>query len=443
MRDPRLQLFVFARFPEPGKAKTRLIPALGAGGAARLSRRLTEHAVAVARDACKTGTLSLTVCSTSGRLRDFRAWLGSDLYLIKQSSGNIGERMRRVFEKAFAQGTPGALLTGSDLPDISSDILQKAVTALNTHDVVLGPAADGGYYLIGMKRYHPELFAGINWGTEHVAEQTRAAIKRCGLTCAEVSELSDVDRPADLEELRNNPDFNDVFTNKPLISVIIPTLNEAEGLGTTIERVRRADEVEIIVADGGSRDTTRDSAAKAGAEVVTATGGRAAQLNAGAAKATGRHLLFLHADTLLPDSFDAALRRTLDNPATVAGAFRFQTAATTAGMRIVAWGTNIRSSLFQWPYGDQGLFLEKRVFEELGGFADMPIMEDFELVRRLRRRGRIVTAPEAVITSARRWKKLGILRTIARNQAMILGYFAGVKSESLARFYRAGCKEQL
>ncbi len=235
MRDPLLQLFVFARYPTPGRTKTRLIPALGSEGAARLSRRLTEHAVTVARGACKAGTISLTVCATGGRLRDFRAWLGSDLRFLKQPSGGIGDHMRRVLEKAFAQGAPGALLTGSDLPGISSDILQQAATALNTHDIVLGPAVDGGYYLIGMKRYHPELFAGIDWGTAGVADQTRTAIKRCGLTCAEVAELCDVDRPTDLEGLRNNPGFNDVVTNKPLISVIIPSLNESTVLDGTLE----------------------------------------------------------------------------------------------------------------------------------------------------------------------------------------------------------------
>jgi rSAM/selenodomain-associated transferase 2 len=349
--------------------------------------------------------------------------------------------MRRAFEETFKSGAPGALLIGSDLPGISTEILLQASNVLTNHDVVLGPAADGGYYLIGMQRYSPELFTGIDWGSVHVAEQTRAAVARLNLSLAELPELKDVDRPEDLEPLRNDPRFLDVFTGEPRLSIIIPTLNEAEVLGATIERVRRANDVEIIVADGGSHDTTRDSAAKAEVEIVTATGGRAAQLNAGAALATGRYLLFLHADTLLPDGFETAVRRTFDNPSTIAGAFRFQTDSSSLGMRIIAWGTNIRSSLFHWPYGDQGLFVEKRVFDELGGFADLPIMEDFDLIRRLRRRGRIVTVPEAVVTSARRWQRLGVLRTMLRNQIMILGYFAGIRPEHLARFYRAGCTE--
>jgi len=443
MDKPSQQLFLFARFPIPGKAKTRLIPALGASGAAQLSRRLAEHAVSVARAVQRVDEITVTVCCTGGRRRDFRSWLGHDLDFINQPPGNIGIRMARAFEKAFANGASSVLAVGSDLPYLSSDILQQAARALDDHDVVLGPASDGGYYLIGMKHYRPELFAEIDWSTKHVAKQTRAVVRHLGLTRAELPQLNDVDQPEDLEPLRNDLRFFDVFTAKPRLSVIIPTLNEAEGLGATLEHVNQADGVEIIIADGRSQDATCSIAADSGALVVTETGGRAAQLNAGAKQAGGRHLLFLHADTLLPDSFDAAIRRTLNDPTTVAGAFQFQTDRINVGMRIIEWGTNMRSSLFQWPYGDQGIFLEKRVFDELGGFLDMPIMEDFELVRRLRRRGRIVTVPEAVITSARRWQDLGILRTTLRNQAMIIGYFAGIKPERLARFYRAGCTEKV
>jgi rSAM/selenodomain-associated transferase 2/rSAM/selenodomain-associated transferase 1 len=443
MEDHRRQLFLFARFPTPGTVKTRLIPTLGAEGAARLARRLTEHAVAMARAARLEDGIAVTMCCTGGRRQDFRAWLGNNLHFLDQASGNIGERMRRAFEEAFANGASNALAVGTDLPGISTDILRHAANALNDHDVVLGPAADGGYYLIGMKRYRPELFAGINWSTEHVAQQTRAVIERLSLTLAELPQLSDVDRPEDLEPLRDNPGFIDVFTGKPRLSVIILTLNEAEVLSATLKHVRQADGVEIIVADGGSQDATRSIAADSGAMVVTETSGRGAQLNEAANRASGRFLLFLHADTLLPDGYAAVVRRTFYDPCTVAGAFRFRTDSPGIGMRIVEWGTNIRSSIFKWPYGDQGLFIEKRVFYELDGFVDLPIMEDFDLVRRLRCRGRVVTVPDAVVTSARRWQWLGILRTIVRNQVMILGYFAGVKPERLARFYRAGFTEKV
>jgi len=325
---------------------------------------------------------------------------------------------------------------GADVPDLSAALLHQAFDGLREHDVVLGPAVDGGYYLIGMKRDRPELFAGIDWGTARVCAQTRAAIGRQCLSVAELPTLGDVDRPEDAFPLRTDPRFADVWTARPLISVIVPTLNEAATLDRTLACVRRADGIEIIVADGSSRDATREIAAQAGATVLVTAGGRAAQQNEGAAVARGRQLLFLHADTLLPDGYAELIRRTLDRPATVAGAFRFRTDGSGPAMRLVEWGANIRSALFQLPYGDQGLFMEKRVLDELGGFSPLPIMEDYELVSRLRRRGPLVTLREAAITSARRWQRLGALRTTVRNFSMIAGFRAGVPPERLARFYR-------
>jgi rSAM/selenodomain-associated transferase 2/rSAM/selenodomain-associated transferase 1 len=435
-------LILFTRFPVAGQAKTRMIPALGPEGAARLHRRLAERAVAMAREACRKHDVLVTVWSTGGCRRDFRAWLGLDICFREQGSGDLGERMRDAIAQALAHGAARALVVGTDVPGICADTIRRAFSVLADHDVVLGLAGDGGYYLIGMKRCHPELFSGIDWGSERVAEQTRAAIRRLGLTVAELPVLDDVDRPEDLARLRHDPQFADVFIGKPLVSVIIPTLNEAEVLPTTLERLRGVEGIEIIVADGGSRDATREVARMGGAEVIEVAGGRAAQLNAAAARASGRYLLFLHADTLLPDGFADSVRQTLDNPATLAGAFAFRTDGPGRGMRLVEWGTNLRSSVFRWPYGDQGLFLDRRVFHELGGFADLPIMEDFDLVRRLRRRGRIVTLQDCVLTSARRWRRLGVLRTMLRNQAMILGYWIGVPPERLARFYRGADREK-
>lgn len=451
-------ILILARYPVPGQAKTRLIPALGPDDAARLHRRMTEQAVAAARAAGTVGNTAVTVCFTGGPRRAFRAWLGTDLLFQKQPAGDLGARLHRAFAAAFRNGATRALAVGCDASDLTAELLRQALRALDEHDIVLGPAADGGYYLLGMTRLHPGLFRGMDWGTERVCAQTRDAIIRMGIDVTELPPLSDVDRPQDLDPLRSDERFADVFTGRPVVSVIIPTLNEATVLPKTLERVRRADGIEMIVADGGSQDATRELAHQAGAAVLEVPArlrcaeetvvrslagagehiavGRAAQQNAGAAAARGRYILFLHADTLLPDGYADMIRGALDCPATVAGAFRFAADVSRAGMRLVEWGANIRSAIFQWPYGDQGLFMERRVFAELGGFAQLPIMEDFDLVRRLRQRGRIATLREAAVTSGRRWRKLGAFRTTLRNQVMITGFFAGVPPERLARLYR-------
>jgi hypothetical protein len=430
------RLLVFARYPVPGRAKTRLVPALGPEGAARLHRRMTEQAARVARAARGSAACGVTICFTGAREREFRAWLGPDFEYACQSSGDLGVRLRGAFNAAFRSGAGSVTAIGADVPGLSEEVLRRAFTGLLTHDVVLGPAADGGYYLIGTARNHPQLFAGIDWGTARVRDQTLDAIGRLGLTVAELPVLEDVDRPEDLPALRADHRFADVWDDDPLLSVIVPTLNEEATLGRTLQRVRGPEEVEIVVADGGSRDATREVALRFGARVLEVAGGRAAQLNAGAAHAEGRQLLFLHADTLLPEGYGDLIRIALDCPSTVAGAFSFRTDGAGAAMRLVEWGANVRSAIFRRPYGDQGLFMEKRVFDEIGGFAALPIMEDYELVGRLRRRGRVALLSEAAVTSARRWQRLGVVRTTIRNQAVIAGFHAGVAPERLARFYR-------
>jgi rSAM/selenodomain-associated transferase 2 len=279
----------------------------------------------------------------------------------------------------------------------------------------------------------------VDWGTDRVCAQTRALLRRHGVPFLELPALSDVDRPEDLAAVRGDPRFADVFSGMPQLSVIVPTLDESAALGATLRRAGEADGVEIIVADGGSRDATRGVASAAGAAVLVVPRGRAAQMNAGAAAARGRILLFLHADTLLPAGYADAVRGALDDPAVVAGAFRFRTDGSGAAMRIVEGLANFRSRVLRWPYGDQGLFMEKRVFGEMGGFPAYPVMEDFELVRRLRRRGAVVAVDAPALTSARRWRKLGVLRTTLLNQLIIFGYLLGVPPERLRGWYRGKC----
>lgn len=438
-------IIILARYPVPGKAKTRLIPALGIERAAFVHRRMTEHVVGVARAAGVLGHASVSLHFTDGREQDFRSWLGHDINYTIQPPGHLGIRLHQAFKSAFKSGATAALAIGTDVPALTPEILQQAIEALHNHDIALGPAVDGGYYLIGMTRLHPKVFVGIDWGTASVCDQTRAAIDTLNLRVAELPRLSDIDRPEDLPSLRSDPRFADLFTGKPLVSVIVPTLNEAIGIGRILDRLYHEDAIEVVVSDGGSCDGTCQLAAQSGARVLEVCGGRAAQQNAGAAAAHGRLLLFLHADTLPPNGYADLIRHALNRPAAVAGAFRFQTDSRSAVMRTIERIANFRSTVFQWPYGDQGLFLEKRVFDELGGFASLPIMEDFELVRRLRRRGVVVTLQEAAITSARRWQQLGLMRTTLTNQIMIAGFLVGAPMQRLNRLYRSsrgtGCRQ--
>lgn len=220
------------------------------------------------------------------------------------------------------------------------------------------------------------------------------------------------------------------------ISVIIPALNEAAGIARSIASAAREPEVEVIVVDGGSRDETAQVARRLGAETLTVPAGRARQMNAGAQASRGEYLVFLHADTRLPPNYASLVRRLLTSPEVVAGAFRLGIEGRRRSLRWIETGANWRSRWLQLPYGDQALFVRSRLFFELGGYADLPVMEDYDLVRRLTRRGRVMLAPEAVVTSARRWEQLGVVKTTLLNQVMVTGHLLGVSPRRMAQLYQ-------
>ena len=232
----------------------------------------------------------------------------------------------------------------------------------------------------------------------------------------------------------------------PKISIIIPVLNEAGTIQEILTRLQEAKDVEVIVVDGGSRDETlmialaisKRLALSLPIKVISTATGRANQMNAGAAVASGDILLFLHADTHLPARFDTLLLRALQNVGTIAGAFELRIDAQLRGLRLIEKMVKLRSRFLAMPYGDQAIFLKASTFDEMGGFPHLPIMEDFELMLSLRRQGKIAIVSAPVVTSGRRWQKLGVVKTTLINQVIIAGYFLGVPPTKLVRWYRQG-----
>ena len=577
------RVYLFTKYPVPGRAKTRMIPALGKEGAARLHRRLVRQALQTL-DAFRKGSSSSSRRGEEKKVVDCRvryddslagedgeskmkAWLGLDWIYEPQGPGDLGDRMAAATSVADGgeKGVGSVVLIGSDCPFIKPKHLKEALAALEEeegeeegkeggggNDLVVGPAKDGGYWLIGLRRPCPELFQGVDWGTGRVLEQTLAIASSLGMKVVLLEALHDMDRPEDLK----------LWSPPPLTSIVIPTLNEASNLAATLAAVyngtsrhhaaavalleaaaasaaafplegrdgggwkaRKNDSssssistsssntiitatntssqqqpvlppflppqkhhhhnpkknglkihdpnLEIIVVDGGSTDGTQRLALALGARLVhSPLANRAAQMNLGAAAAAGDLLLFLHGDTLLPPTWEDDVRGAfVRDPSILATAFKLKIMGKSPLYRIIEASITARSS-WPWslPYGDQALAVKRKVFDLLGGFPDVPIMEDYSFVQALqvlakrpppprprsRKKGgreggegreggmyggRIELLPSCVRTSGRRWERLGVMKTTMINQCVILGWHLKIEPDRLALFYRQAKQE--
>ena len=218
------------------------------------------------------------------------------------------------------------------------------------------------------------------------------------------------------------------------LSIIIPTLNEAEILGQTLQGLKPRT-AEIVVVDGGSKDGTVRVARQYTPRILISRAGRGFQQDKGARQAQGDVLVFLHADTQLPQEYEHLIHQALADPRVVFGAFCLSIHPAEPAFDLISLMANLRSRLLKLPYGDQVLFVRRGAYFEVGGFQDWPIMEDVDLVRRLNRVGSFKMARGCVQTSARRWQKENLVYTTLRNWSLIFRYFMGVSPNVLARHY--------
>lgn len=221
----------------------------------------------------------------------------------------------------------------------------------------------------------------------------------------------------------------------PTISIVVPALNEAARISEVLRCAREPGVEQVIVVDGGSVDETVTRAEAAADLVLRSACGRAVQMNAGAAAASGDVLLFLHADTSLPAGFAAAIREAIAAGA-IGGRFDVDLAGEHRFLPVIAFLMNARSRLTRISTGDQAIFVRRDVFERIGGFAPIPLMEDVELSRRLRRTGALASLRLRVRTSARRWEENGVARTILLMWALRFAYACGASPHRLAGLYR-------
>lgn len=224
--------------------------------------------------------------------------------------------------------------------------------------------------------------------------------------------------------------------NRPGLSIIVPMLNEQASIAAALTALRAgAPDAEVIVVDGGSVDGGQGIAGALCDSLLEAPRGRASQLNAGAVRASAEVLAFVHADTIVPRSFAADIASAMRNPIVVGGRFDLELDDPALPYRLIGWLISVRSRLSRTGTGDQAIFVRREVFQGLGGFPELEICEDLDFARKLKRAGAIACLRSRVVTSARRWQRAGLVRTVLRMWTIRLGYLAGVSPSRLRRWY--------
>eukprot|EP00754_Rhynchopus_humris_P028442 Rhum_TRINITY_DN15155_c1_g1::Rhum_TRINITY_DN15155_c1_g1_i1::g.140765::m.140765 len=411
MAGSNVHVVLFSKYPLPGKSKTRLIPALGKEGAAFAQVVMTEKLLC---ELSQRTPFQPHLYYTHGDLANVKYWLGrrfAGLQYHKQAEGSLGKKIASAFDERFAAGADKVVIVGADIPSITGEAVLSAVRALDRNPMVIRAAQDGGYVLVGLARgaaappATDPLFvsnAGIAWGTETVLEQQLQAARDAGIAYEVVdTPLPDVDDPEDVPNLLAAVGplvARSTFTG-PTIAIVTPALNEGASIrrciggwlasATAPDRIQR-----VVVSDGGSTDDTAAEAQAAGDVVTVVHGekGRGAQLAAGVEAATGCDVVIMvHADTVLPKGFDEIIVATLRTPGVSAGAFRLSLDEPSWSTDLVMAGAFRRSRVLETPYGDQAIFVLAKTLSEVGGVRkDYPLLEDLELVSRLRRVGHIV-----------------------------------------------------
>jgi hypothetical protein len=427
---------VMARAPVPGAAKTRLEPLLGAEGAARLQGELIRHTLAWSAAAAPTW-LALTPPDAA-----FEGLVPGRVERFAQADGELGARMAAAAGHILAVHDGPVAVIGTDAPLLGPRHLAAAEAALAAgHDAAIVPARDGGYVLIALARELPAAFelSAPEWGGRRVLELTRRALQQAGLTVAILDAVRDLDTPADALALRADPRCPAALRRalEPLVSIVVPVLGEEAMIGGLLDHLASLPgRWERIVADGGSSDRTCELAGAhpSAPRIVHAPRGRANQMNAGAAVAGGEVVLFLHADTRLPAGAHASVTAALADPALLGGNFALRFDGEDRFSRLLGrwYALQRRAGIY---YGDSAIWLRRAAFERLGGYRPLPIMEDYDLVRRLQRDGPTRCLPGPARTSARRWERYGLARTIGSWVVIRWLFIAGVEPRRLARLY--------
>lgn len=441
-------LIIFSRLPIKKHTKTRLMPYLSPAKCVHLHKamlsdlslemkKLKDVDVFVYYDVPKGFKEDISI------LRDI---LGYHHIYKRQEGGDIGEKMYNAMREVKARGYEAVVLVGSDIPQLGQADIEHALDSLLYNDISMGLTMDGGYYLIGMKEIEKEIFGLKTYGNAGVAGRTLARIKELHKSVTVIGKKCDVDTKEDIFYFRNllrkdkglqKTNFGKFLIKSKSISIIIPTYNEEK----TIRKLQRdlydlIGKCEIIFVDGGSSDRTTDLIDER-FTLLHSLKGRSRQMNCGARHASGDILFFLHSDSELPPKSLEQIRKT--NADYRAACFGIAFRSLSPLMFICRYISNHRVFDRRVMFGDQGIFMDRELFFAVGGFPDLPIMEDYELSLRLKKRGiRLGMTKDRIYTSTRRftgntYDKLKLMWKMNRLRKM---YRDGVDINKIAGLYK-------
>ncbi len=435
-------IIFFTREPVPGRTKTRLMPYYSPEQCAELHECFLKDL----RSMLAEVSADLLIYHTGGEPEIIRRVMGSEPEYHEQRGANLGERMGNAIEEALGRGYKKAVLIGADIPELQAATIESAFQKLDAADIVIGPTDDGGYYLIGMKEAHEAAFNVDKYGDGTVYDNTVMKIRAAGLSVEKTDTCSDIDDKEDIlrycRRMRAGKSEKRTHTSRFVsdnmhISIIVPVYNEEKTILRMMDQLEQyRDDAEIIFVDGGSTDKTLQLIGDRHT-VIKSEKGRANQMNAGAVYSGGDILMFLHCDSVIPEDMTNEIRDCMAS--NEYGCFGIDFAE----KHFFIWTNKVISNHRAWnrglPFGDQGIFIDRELFFEVGMFPALPIMEDYEFGRKLKAMGiKPGRTAKRILTSSRRYGKgtIGILRTEYRMWKLRRLYRMGTDINRISELYR-------
>jgi uncharacterized protein len=439
-------LAVYVKNPNRTGVKSRIAKDLST----HYAQQFYQHALACLREdiqVIRRMGFTVFICPADPQDVDWAHQYWDTPFILSQmQSDNLGDRLQHTVAHLRKSGFNLVYIIGSDAPTLPISHILDCQKLLEHHDVVLGPARDGGFYLLGTKHDLPNSTA-IPWSTDQVFADFKALCQQHALSVGVGPSWYDVDTVADLKRLKADLEpttparkqLHDWLENLPKVSIVIPVLNEGEHIKTLIQQLQQLHPApEIIIVDGGSEDNTWDTCDLEGIKrLQMIKANRALQMNRGAEHATGNILLFLHADCQLSQTSYTAMIDQFTDDAIKGGCFSYHLAGSENNWRYrwINFGVWLRVKLLKLPYGDQGYFVRKNIFDTVGPFKILPLLEDVEWFSRLKKNNKIVILKETLMTSARRIQHRGWIRSSMMNNLIVCLHFCKARPHFLARLY--------